>query len=284
MTSFRGATPAPFAALTNSTSTSEDAGAIPRRVLAVAHRGASVEYRENTLGAFARALALGADAIELDVRVTRDGAVVVHHDADVPWEAQRVLGPRRVQISELTLADVQAVDLGGGARIPTLDEVMELVGGRAEVFVELKRPVVSEPVVACLARHRRPYALHSFDHDAIARLAATAPQIRRGILFDDPIHDPVAELRAHLARTGARDVWPRFDLVTPAVIETAHALGARVIAWTVNDVRAGIDLAAAGVDGLCSDDVRWMRRAADEATTSPMASDSSTLAPPQMPT
>lgn len=284
MSSFRGATPAPFPALTTSRATPEDAGVIPRRVLAVAHRGASLEHRENTLGAFARALEVGADAIELDVRVTRDGAVVVHHDADVQWDGPEAVVARRAPIADLTLAAVRSVDLGGGTRIPTLDDVMELVAGRAEVFVELKRPVVAAPVVACLARHRRPYALHSFDHGAIARLAVAAPHIRRGILFDDPIHDPVAELRAHVARTGARDVWPRFDLVTPAVIETAHALGARVIAWTVNDLRSGIDLAAAGIDGICSDDVRWMRRARDGAAISPMAGDSSTLAPPQMPT
>lgn len=286
VSSFRGATPAPFPALTfpTPTPTPDDAGVVPARVLAVAHRGASRDYRENTLAAFARALELGADAIELDVRVTRDGRVVVHHDADVQWERDGTVSARRRTIDRLTLAEVRAVDLGGGARIPTLDEVMELVAGRAEVFVELKRPVVADPVVACLGRHRRPYALHSFDHDAIARLAATAPHIRRGILFDDPLHDPAVELAAHLARTGARDVWPRYDLASPALVDVAHALGARVIAWTVNDVRAGVDLVAMGIDGVCSDDVRWMRASRDAGVASPVAAASSTLAPPQMPT
>lgn len=254
------------------------ADALPRRLLTVAHRGASVEHRENTLEAFARALELGADAIELDVRVTRDGTVVVHHDADVP----RPAASGRTAIAALTLAELRTVDLGGGARVPTLDEVMELVAGRAEVFVELKRPVEEAPVVACVARHRAPYALHSFDHDAIARLAVRAPHIRRGILFDDPLVDPVLELTAHLHRTLAHDVWPRFDHVTPGFTDAAHALGARVIAWTINDARTGYDAARLGVDGICTDDVRWLLALNATAAGSPRPARSSTLAPPPM--
>lgn len=228
--------------------------------------------------AFARALELGVDAIELDVRVTRDGIVVVHHDADVR------LAPRgpRAPIERLAAAELRAVDLGGGIGIPTLDEVMELVAGRAEVFVELKRPVAEDAVLACVARHRGPYALHSFDHDAIERLAERAPHIRRGILFDDAFVDPMLELTAHLRRTQAHDVWPRHDLVTPALARAARLHGTRVIAWTVNDAQAGRAAVAAGVDGICTDDARWLLALRQPTLGSPAALPSSTLAPPMM--
>lgn len=275
--------PAAVSASTRSSTSSlpanVDATALPRRVLAVAHRGASTEFRENTLPAFARALALGADAIELDVRVTRDGIVVVHHDEGVRRSPDEGVP---VAIHGLSLAELRTVDLGDGTRVPTLDEVMELVAGRAEVFVELKRPVAEAPVIACVERHRAPFALHSFDHDAIARLAVRAPHIRRGILFDDPLVHPLLELTVHLDRTKAHDVWPRFDHVDRAFVDTAHALGARVIPWTVNDAATGRELTSLGVDGICTDDVRWLRTLDESTVGSPTAPASSTFAPPPM--
>ena len=219
---------------------------MPHRPLRIAHRGASREFRENTLPAFARALALGADAIELDVHVTRDGVVVVHHDFDV-----RVAGGTAVPIAGATLHELQQVDVGGGTRIPTLADVADLVGASAELLVDLKGHGVEEAVVACLTGHTGPYALHSFDHAAIERVVARWPSIRRGLLFDDA----PADLAASVARAGALDVWPRGDLATPGFVDDAHRLGLRVIAWTVNDPADAATLAARGVDGICTDDV-----------------------------
>lgn len=222
---------------------------MPHHPLWVAHRGASREHRENTLAAFSRALELGADAIELDVRCTADGVVVVHHDADV------VTAGTCVAIADAPFAALQDIDLGDGERIPTLDDVCDLVGGSAELFVEIKGPGIEAQVLAALRRHGGPVAIHSFDHDAIARAAQLAPHARRGILFDAA----PADLAATVARTRAHDLWPRGDLATAELVQEAHALGLRVIAWTINDPADGATLIGRGVDGICTDDVRWLR-------------------------
>lgn len=222
---------------------------MPHRPLWVAHRGASREHRENTLAAFARALALGADAIELDVHVTRDAVPVVHHDPDVR------LGDSTLPIAATTLADLRQAGMGHGAEIPTLEETCELVGARAELLVELKGANVESAVVDTLRRHAGSYAVHSFDHAAIARVAAAAPAVRRGLLYDVA---PV-DLAGDVHRAAAHDLWPRADLATDALVREAHALGLRVIAWTVNDPAHGSALVANGVDALCTDDVRWLR-------------------------
>jgi len=229
-----------------SISQAPDDGAVPKRTLAIAHRGASAEFPENTIPAFARALELGADGIELDVHTTGDGIVVVHHDFDVQ------VGASRLPIAAASLAELRALQPSDEHRIPTLREVCELVGSRATLYVELKGADVEEAVLDTLRDHVGPFALHSFDHAAIERVAARAPHVRRGLLFDAP----PAELVALVTRTGAHELWPRFDLATPEFIATAHALGTSVIAWTVNDSSIAARLTAAGVDGICTDDVR----------------------------
>lgn len=222
---------------------------MPHHPLWVAHRGASVEHRENTLAAFARALDLGADAIELDVHCSADGSVMVHHDPEV------VIGGVRMAIAATPREELRALDLGDGERIPTLEEVSELVGGSAELFVEVKGAGIEARVLEALRRHSGPVAIHSFDHEAIARAAELAPHARRGLLFDAAPSD----LEGTVARTRAHDLWPRGDLATTSLVDEAHGLGLRVIAWTINDPRAGAELIARGVDGICTDDVRWLR-------------------------
>ena len=83
-----------------------------------------------------------------------------------------------------------------------------------------------------------------------------APEIPRGILFDDRSIDVGAAMR----HTGARDVWPKWQLIDRATVERVHDAGGRVIAWTVNSRAAATSLIALGVDGLCTDDVRLLRR------------------------
>ncbi len=224
---------------------------MPHHPMWVAHRGASREHRENTLAAFARALELGADAIELDVHCSADGHIIVHHDPDV------VHGGARLSIASAALDDIQAIDLGDGERIPTLEEVSELVGGSAELFVEIKGAGIEAQVIEALRRHSGPVAVHSFDHAAIERAAELAPHVRRGLLFDTPPDS----LEAAVTRTNAHDAWLRGDLATEQLVQEAHSLGLRVIAWTINDPQDGATLISRGVDGICTDDVSWLRGA-----------------------
>lgn len=214
----------------------------------VAHRGSPREVRENTLAGFELAVRRGADAVELDVHVSGDGVVIVHHDPAVQG--------REIAASPwATLADI---DLGGGERIPTLADVLDAVAGRATVYVELKGASVEEPVVAIARKHGHRVALHSFDHDAIARAGQLAPDLARGVLLDRDLPNPGATMRDAVARTGARDVWPHWTLVDARFMAAAAQLDVRVICWTVNAPERAAHLLTLGVAGICTDDVRLL--------------------------
>ena len=224
----------------------------PTTVERIGHRGAPREFPENTLPAFQRAFERGADAIELDVHSTADGAVVVHHDETLANSANRHAGKA---IMELTLEQIRGVELGYGIGIPTLTEVLEIVSPKARVYVELKGVGVGEHVVSVVRASGRDCAVHSFDHAAVARMRELAPEIPRGILYDDRSVD----VTAAMLETGARDVWPKWRLIDGATVKRVHDAGGRVIAWTVNSRRAVSSLVGLGVDGVCGDDVRLMQ-------------------------
>jgi glycerophosphoryl diester phosphodiesterase len=226
--------------------------------LLIAHRGAPRERPENTLPSFLRALELGADGIELDVHATRDGVVVVHHD-DVPRASapSPALAGRR--IDRLTFDELQGFSIRGMALIPTLSEVLAVVKGRAEMFIEIKAPGVEEAVVDVINASYAPErcAVHSFHVQSIQRIRELAPDIRRGILFER-LPDNLLSL---IAAAGAADVWPELMLVNEELVAAVHSAGARVIAWTVNRAERATTLAEFGVDGLCTDNVPQLRTA-----------------------
>ena len=212
----------------------------------IAHRGASRERLENTLPAFVLALERGADGIELDVHGTSDGVVVVHHDADVAGHA----------IAKTTWGELSGIALPGDNRIPRLEDVLAAVGARATVYVELKGEGVEAAALQLLKRRGHTFAVHSFDHAAIGRALRVAADVPRGVLLDRGMDDAARVLTEVVRSVKARDVWPHHSLVNPAFMAAAATLHVRVIAWTVNSTRDAQRLAAFGVAGICTDDVR----------------------------
>ena len=201
---------------------------------------------ENTLASFALALASGADGIELDVHMTADGAVVVHHDPELADGTALAL---------VTLTELAEHESSAARGIPTLQQVCGLVKGRAELFVEIKGPGIEREVVAVLASYDGPFAIHSFDHDLIRRVSTMNTGFRLGILVDDVETD----VRAAMAAAGALDAWPHYPLVTPSMVGAVHSEAGRVLPWTVNDPEEARRLVALGVDGICTDDVMILR-------------------------
>ena len=151
------------------------------RAKIVAHRGASFEAPENTIAAFKRAWALGVEAVELDVHVTKDGEVVVIHDPTT----KRVAGVDRA-IAEHTLAELRELDVGGwkhvkykGERIPTLAQALAMIPANRTMFVEIKSAKETAPAIGKVIRDAHPtsvaIALQGFDPDALAALATVLP-------------------------------------------------------------------------------------------------------------
>ncbi|MFL5562496.1 MAG: glycerophosphodiester phosphodiesterase [Gemmatimonadaceae bacterium] len=216
----------------------------------VAHRGASHERPENTLAAFAVALDHRADAIELDVHATADAIVVVHHDP-VPHGHYPDGRRERRPIAELRYVELSTLRIAGEA-IPTLRDVLSLVGDRATVYVEIKGAGIERLVVDVVRAATARCAIHSFDHATVGRVAELAPEIPRGLLFDSGDNETMLR---QMQEYGARDLWPEASLIDAALVTAAHGAGKRVVAWTVDDPQLAAYLAAIGVDALCTDDV-----------------------------
>lgn len=195
------------------------------------------------------------DGIELDVHATRDGIVVVHHDP-VPRRVGHPPDPNGQPISALTWEELASFEIAPGVGVPTLGDVLTLVGDRADVYVEIKGAGIETQVAGTIRNGAARCAVHSFDHATIERMASLAPEIPRGLLFDEYPMDPAGAMRA----AGARDVWPHWRLVDSRLVERVHEVGGRVLVWTVNDASDAAALLELGADGLCTDDVRLLPR------------------------
>lgn len=224
--------------------------------LIIGHRGASADAPENTLAAFDRALRGGADGVEFDVRLARDGVPVCIHDATLGRTALR---PERVDA--LTSAELREVDAGtwfnrrfpqlacddyARERIPTLAEVLELVGPRSQVvYVEMKcedagdYPRLARSVVAGVRASGLTgrAVIKSFEHAAVREAKRLAPEIRAAALFDLKWSRPVLSARETIARAlacGAEEVSLHRSLLRPSVVEAARRHNLETIIWTAD--------------------------------------------------
>jgi glycerophosphoryl diester phosphodiesterase len=228
---------------------------------AIAHRGIRDRYPENSLLAFAAALDAGADGIELDVHATRDGVVVVHHDAILPRAVNSPLAGRAIVSTEFSaLADFE---LAPGVGLPTLEDVLQAIGERAAVYIEIKAPNIEalvSRVISSVPTAPR-CAVHSFDHRIALNFASLAPDVPTGILQVGYPVDP----SSLLAAAHARDLWQACEFVDEDLVGMIHSRGGRVIAWTCDDPVQWEHFREIGVDGICTDRVAacasWLRGA-----------------------
>jgi len=222
---------------------------MPTRPLVHGHRGARALRPENTIPGFEYAIQAGADAVEMDVAVTKDDVLVVSHDPHTK---------SGVAIRQLTLAQLRECD--GGAPIPMLDEVLDLsVGNHVHFNIELKsfpdQPELTPPpevfasmVFDVIRKHKLESRsiVQSFDFRTLHGL----PGIRTAALWEGaarPFVDIAREASACI-------IAPYFELVTPEQVEAAHAAKLEVIPWTANTPEAWRKLIDAGVDAIITDD------------------------------
>jgi glycerophosphoryl diester phosphodiesterase len=254
------------------------------------HRGARAVLPEESLPAFAHAIEVGADVLELDLGVTKDGHLVVLHDLLI--NDQRCLDGEGKRLTErppvisLTLAEVKRFDCGSlpherfpnqkqvpGTRIATLGEVFELAAkSRVGFNIELKsvpaRPELT-PLPDVFARKVLDEArahgmleritIQSFDHRMLAAVKKQAPKIPISLSIEGTLPDLVALAEnAH-----AEIVSPNLDWIVADDVRALHAKGIRVIPWTANKPEEWNYLAGIGVDGIISDDpaslIAWLK-------------------------
>jgi glycerophosphoryl diester phosphodiesterase len=237
--------------------------------LIFAHRGARSVAPENTLPAFAAALDLGADGIELDVQCSADGVLVVMHNFSV----DEITGAHGA-VGSFTAAQLAALDAGShfspafaGVGVPTLDQVLDLVGDRCLINVEIKSadpeggPEVERLAATVAARRLYDQVIvSSFNPITLIKLRWVAPRIRLGLLYGQ-------DLPGHLRRAWTSPILapealhPHHALIDEEHMAWARGCGCQVNTWTVNEPAEARRLADLGVDTLISDVPDFIRAA-----------------------
>ncbi len=223
-----------------------------------AHRGLSARAPENTLAAFRLAVEAGADGIETDAHLTRDGRIALIHDEKL----LRTTGaPGRV--AEYTMAELAALDAGSwfddrfaSEGIPELWQLLELVKPtHLQINLELKNGIeryegLEQAVLAELERFGMlgRIVFSSFNHDSIALVKALEPRAETALLYSHVMHRSAD----YAKMCGADAIHPHYAAVKPALIGECHGGGIKVRPWTVDDPALAARLAEMGVDALIS--------------------------------
>lgn len=246
-------------------------------MLVIAHRGANREAVENSCTAFDLAIAGGAQRLELDVHLSRDGHAVIMHDdrfgATVEAKAKGLV------ISQLDRGDIERLCLKNGEPIPFLDQVIDRYLGRVELNIEIKGPstALAAAVAAQVARHPRREAVivSCFHAPPLVWLRQHAPAIRRACLWSsDTFSWPYFAILAptvFLDQAGTNILHPRADLVDENLMDQANARGWLVYAWVpmAGEERDREGLWSAmktlGLHGLCTNYPRQLHSWLEEA-------------------
>lgn len=214
-------------------------------MLRVGHRGAKAYAPENTLASFKKALEIGVDAIELDVRRTKDNQLVVIHDTDV----KRTTDGEGL-VSEFTLVQIKGFSTDGGEKIPTFEEALDFLDKKVKVLVELKETGIEEQVLSIVhARSlEKNVVITSFLEDTLRKVRELNKSVETGLIYakhSNPIRAAL-ELKANY-------LIAFYKFTHTATVQKAHENGLKIIVWTINTVDEAQEYAKKGVDGIASD-------------------------------
>lgn len=214
-------------------------------LLKIGHRGARAYEPENTLRSFRYAVDLGVDAVELDVRRTKDNQLVVIHNADVDKTTNG-----EGSVNELTLEEIKKLVTDKGEQIPTLGEVLDLVDRKVKVLVELKETGTEEAVLDLIRAKSLldNVVIISFHEDALRKVRELDNSVATGLIYvrhKNPVQAAL-DLKAEY-------LLSLYRFTHSANIKKAHENGLKVIVWTINTKEEVAEYKNKGVDGIASD-------------------------------
>lgn len=200
------------------------------------------------MAAFVGAMQMGVEWLELDVRLSRDGELLVYHDATIGGRA----------LAKMPAAEVLAAARKSGLGLPRLREVLQAARGRAGVpsgpaglFIECKDAGAEQPLAdLLLAENFQAHAVViSFQSSLVRNLKSLLPEVRTGILLNRRLSHPLGALR----EAEANILLPRHPFVSHALVHEIHAAGYEVVTWTVNREHEMERMIRLGVDGIITD-------------------------------
>jgi glycerophosphoryl diester phosphodiesterase len=214
-------------------------------LLRIGHRGAKAYEPENTLISFQRAIEFGANAVELDVRKTKDNKLVVIHNADVNKTTNG-----EGSISELTLNEIKKLVTDKNQKIPTFEEALTSIGKQVKVLVELKETGYENAVLKVISKKGLidNVIIISFNEDALRKIRELNKEVKTGLVYvrhKNPIQSAL-DLKASY-------LLPLYRFTHSANVKKAHENGLKVIVWTINTKEEVAEYVKKGVDGIASD-------------------------------
>ncbi|GLB60477.1 putative glycerophosphoryl diester phosphodiesterase YhdW [Cytobacillus sp. NCCP-133] len=231
------------------------------KVKKIGHRGAAGYCPENTFPSYDRALEMGADYLEIDVQLSKDGKLVVIHDTLVDRTTDH-----KGKVSDYTFDELRKMDAGSwfspkfrGAVIPLLEEVLDLYADRVGLLIELKKPSLYPGIEERLAEELRKRNLHlkgndhiivqSFEKESMQKFKKLLPEVPVGIL----INYPPDKIEMKEISKYASYVNPKWTIVNKRVLYLIHSNGMKAISWTVRSKREADKLKHFPLDGIAAD-------------------------------
>jgi len=228
---------------------------IENKILNIAHRGASENYPENTIMAFEKAIEMGADMLEVDLRLSKDGQVVVFHDEKV-----RVRNNQKKAISELTLAEIKDVELDKNQRIPTFKEILSEFKDRCRFYIDLKGETALEYAIAILVEENCiNCAILGVSNPALIEKARMLSRdISISLLVKLNKMDKTFELGKKYKPDYLHPCWENFSetpssLLTKDFFKKAKEGNFGIVTWHEENEEELINLSSLPVHGICTD-------------------------------
>ncbi|NYB51604.1 MAG: glycerophosphodiester phosphodiesterase [Methanobacteriaceae archaeon] len=219
----------------------------------IAHRGASAFEGENTLRSVKRAFKLGADMVEVDVRQSRDGELVVIHDSTV----DRTTNGKGL-VKEKTLKQLKELDAGNGEKIPTLREVLQILEGKVPadeigLVIEIKEPGIEKQVLDILRLEEKvkKVIVASFYHNVSLNLKSTEKNIKTGVIFSSqPVRPEIQALDAK-----ADFMFPFYQYLNEEMVSRAHNHGIEVYPGVIDSSKDLEFILSMDVDGFVTNNL-----------------------------
>jgi len=211
--------------------------------LKIGHRGARAYETENTLESFKKALELGVNAIEFDVRATKDGKLIAFHDDNL----KRVFG-KDIEINASTLKELKKLSKN---KIPALEEALEFIGERVEkILIELKETGYEKKVLAVIKKQKLAgrAIIVSFHEEALSEIRKLDSKIETGLIYARH-KNPIASA----LKLKAQYLVALYRFTHTKNVEDAHKKNLKVIVWTINTKEEAKQFRDKGVDGIASD-------------------------------
>ena len=214
-------------------------------LLKIGHRGAKAYEPENTMRSFDQAITLGVDAVELDVRKTKDNQLVVIHNADVDKTTNG-----KGAVNELTLEEIKQLVTDKDEKIPTLDEALTLLGKHVKTLIELKEVGLEADVLDLVEKKGLldKVIIVSFHEDVLRKIRELNKDVETGLIYVRHKNPIKAALDLN-----AQYLLSLYRFTHSANVKKAHEAGLKVIVWTINKKEEVAQYRNKGVDGIASD-------------------------------